>query len=792
MTIRLPNPIANTTTEAYLAYKAGVLKESELKPILYYPNQHFDAWLAYWCGLVDDYPIKGTGKNIFDKNNADVIVGTIAPAGYVTRTGTVKTLFVQCKSNTTYTIQKRNDGDANRFSIGWTELGTTAEGNIPCYDREKDNDASHLTITTGATAQYIAISFWSSTETSLTETQVLASIQVEEGSEATSYEPYHLIPEMLCDEEAYVAYLSKVTDTYPEEIKDPYDVRRVGYLRAMVSSDYTAPDYPVNNEELYLSMISPAVTNPTPSSSFTLKGTGEGPFESVEVYGDIHQWQSKGINLIDTSDFSSSYPFQPYGDDNGFILTKGSIRTATFDFPNPLAAGTYTLSCDVVEYSATKQVGFAVRSESGTLAETSVSATGEFVYTFTTTEAIHRLYVYMSSADTDDATITFDKFQIEAGDQATPYEDYTYGKPEPNPDNPINPDVVTGDQVVNISGKNLYYQEQGVNTFTGAAALITATFGLNETTVEAITDRNGAQYAGGIIGELDPNKTYVLSGEVEKLAGTHGFQVSRWYSDNGSTWQGSTIVASGELVEGEKAKFSTTVTGHRYYRFAFWNANVTTKTGVGEKTHHYNLQLEEGTEPTSFAPYKAPVQYPLSLGSIRLLKMGDYSDKIYQDDEGDWYIHKAINIATFDGSPDEEWYKENTGNPNFMYCLDDAISDLVYVSDSEGFMSNIEVPAIINSSTTNDGISLTSSGSIRFRYYPEVSLDDIKAFLSFQNLDIYYATTNPVDTKITDTTLISQLNAIKEGGSYKGDTIVLVTNSGEYLTALLKLSATIS
>jgi len=84
---------------------------------------------------------------------------------------------------------------------------------------------------------------------------------------------------------------------------------------------------------------------------------------------------------------------------------------------------------------------------------------------------------------------------------------------------------------------------------------------------------------------------------------------------------------------------------------------------------------------------------------------------------------------------------------------------------------------------------LTSSGSIRFRYYPEVSLDDIKAFLSFQNLDIYYATTNPVDTKITDATLIAQLNAIKEGGSYKGDTIVLVFNSGEYLTALLKLSA---
>jgi hypothetical protein len=44
--MRIPDPKANTTTEAYLAYKAGYLEESELKPVLYEPYLHFDAWLA--------------------------------------------------------------------------------------------------------------------------------------------------------------------------------------------------------------------------------------------------------------------------------------------------------------------------------------------------------------------------------------------------------------------------------------------------------------------------------------------------------------------------------------------------------------------------------------------------------------------------------------------------------------------------------------------------------------------------------------------------------------------------
>lgn len=58
--MRIPNPIATTTTEAYLAYKAGVLAQADLKEKLYHPYIHIDGWLAYWTGLTDTYP---TDKN---------------------------------------------------------------------------------------------------------------------------------------------------------------------------------------------------------------------------------------------------------------------------------------------------------------------------------------------------------------------------------------------------------------------------------------------------------------------------------------------------------------------------------------------------------------------------------------------------------------------------------------------------------------------------------------------------------------------------------------------------------
>ena len=132
---------------------------------------------------------KSTGKNLFNKNNANVLIGGIvenqskmesAPAN--------RTLWIRCKPNTTYTIQKRNDGDTNRFAVasGNVEPSVTAS----LTQATRNNDASVMTITTASNDIYLYVQYYRTVETILTEQQLLDSIQIEENSSATEYEPY--------------------------------------------------------------------------------------------------------------------------------------------------------------------------------------------------------------------------------------------------------------------------------------------------------------------------------------------------------------------------------------------------------------------------------------------------------------------------------------------------------------------------------------------------------------------------------------------------------------------------
>ncbi len=52
----MPYPLPLTRTEAYLAYKAGVIQQPDLKPSLAKPRIGIDDWLAYWTSLKNDYP----------------------------------------------------------------------------------------------------------------------------------------------------------------------------------------------------------------------------------------------------------------------------------------------------------------------------------------------------------------------------------------------------------------------------------------------------------------------------------------------------------------------------------------------------------------------------------------------------------------------------------------------------------------------------------------------------------------------------------------------------------------
>lgn len=134
----------------------------------------------------DTYEVNLEGKNLFDKDNANILNALInGTTKVITAFNSCRTFYINCKSNTTYTISKLA---STRFIIGTTT-------NVPitsmtCNSIIQNNEASSITITTETNDNYLCVFYYNSSSDTLTEQQILDSIQIEKGSTATSYVPY--------------------------------------------------------------------------------------------------------------------------------------------------------------------------------------------------------------------------------------------------------------------------------------------------------------------------------------------------------------------------------------------------------------------------------------------------------------------------------------------------------------------------------------------------------------------------------------------------------------------------
>ena len=173
--------------------------------------------------------------------------------------------------------------------------------------------------------------------------------------------------------------------------------------------------------------------------------------------------------------------------------------------------------------------------------------------------------------------------------------------------------------------------------------------------------------------------------------------------------------------------------------------------------------------------------YSINLGTIELCKIGDYQDYIYKENDK-WYIHKEIRKVVLNGS--EDWFI-NTGN-RFRVNLpsEDGYYVALGLSDRYSYTDSWDTHLATNYSFTvrngNWGVDGCRLSFINTDY-PTVT-----AFinnLATNNITAYYqllpklggATT----TEITDTTLISQLEALKSAVSYAGQTNISQVNDDE-------------
>lgn len=187
--------------------------------------------------------------------------------------------------------------------------------------------------------------------------------------------------------------------------------------------------------------------------------------------------------------------------------------------------------------------------------------------------------------------------------------------------------------------------------------------------------------------------------------------------------------------------------------------------------------------------------YPVSLGNIELCKIGNYKDRIYPLN-GKWYLEKNIGKVVLDGS--EVWIVHGGIASWFYYdgIIDGYVLDNTQVLIKTNYYTPKAyqgVPNLVNgecSYGSSDG-GITHRFVIKNTDYTQVQ--DFKNWLSTHNTIVYYVLATPTTEEITDSTLISQLEEIKEAESYSGQTNISQTNDDKPFiltaTALKDLSS---
>lgn len=339
----------------------------------------------------------------------------------------------------------------------------------------------------------------------------------------------------------------------------------------------------------------------------------------------------------------------------------------------------------------------------------------------------------------------------------------------PTPDSTVPVQTVTGRQVVEVYGKNLL-NLQTATTTNGR---------MNLTISEPVVNYNFTSISGtgsGLVFDVDikQGRTYTIKATRSTGVANNNVRISNGDWDTEGAYQGVNVANT----FGNGATFTA---NSNYTKLRIW-INNSNQSGANTGSISY-IQLEEGSSATSYESHQS---YEVNLGNIELCKIASasdapsiltYRDYIYKEN-GNWYLHKEITKAVFNGS--EAWSAHNTYNniqafrfySNAAHSNSAILADLYYpvyiTTYNSGTRRTYGMIATLETTTTatNDTIFMTAPNS------SVTTLAQFKAWLAANPVTAYYALATPTDAQITDAGLIAQLEAIDSADSY-GDTTVL-------------------
>lgn len=188
-------------------------------------------------------------------------------------------------------------------------------------------------------------------------------------------------------------------------------------------------------------------------------------------------------------------------------------------------------------------------------------------------------------------------------------------------------------------------------------------------------------------------------------------------------------------------------------------------------------------------------EYEVNLGSIELYTIGDHQDRIYKSG-GSWYLHKEVASYKFTG--EEAWNRPDPSTyPNLFQLSGFSSMDLsnyYALNTSDGAYCTYFTQSTWNGSREAESFALyrTSGGSnIRINNNDFTTPASFRAWLTSNEVKIYYILATPTDTQITNEALISQLEAVAGATTYAGQTIFTVNGNGN-LAAILSVELQIT
>lgn len=510
------------------------------------------------------------------------------------------------------------------------------------------------------------------------------------------------------------------------------------------------------------------------------------PIQDLELQGDTYQQTYSGKNLLEYASGTSENGITTVVNNDGSLsLSISGKPTKTWaaltnNFDNPsLDAGTYTFCID-------KTLPFNI------IFRTRVSNTGEWTAwdipagskSVTTTLSGPQLfsYIYISRATVGEAIAQTVKIQLVAG--STPdydFEPYIGGIPAPNPDYPQDIQTVTGRQVVAVTGGDGESAEYEIN------------LGKNLFDKDNIRIFNGYfEYSGDVIHASPANRVFYIPCEPNAAysftqgptsVSNHIFQVAT------TAETPATGVTVSKFLDAGASNVQNYITASDAKYIV-----VGIRSGDDTPTFWDGVQIERGSTISSYAPYFTPIE---------LCKIGDYRDEIFNNDPNEdwydpdlednaWYVHKETGKSVFDGDQTETWRQsgaynavhniqladilpaDNNNRPyqSKIYCDHFTLCDAGY---NGGYLSPSQ----------NGTTAVTSDKYLSFNYSQTTSIATWTAWLRSNNVSAYYPISTPTDTKITDATLVGQLEALGAMKLFIGENNVLVSTPTPNLPATL-------